>query len=118
MKNKVTTSNNWIDEIKRAIDPLTSQEYDKCIDMLNKIIRHYINDRLCRAISLDCIGQIYFTINEYQYGLNKFNESLVLLKSLYSEQHITAKQLFDSLYNLYYANIIIGNYQDALVISK
>lgn len=108
----------WHEEVNSAMELLEQGNVVNCLTALHALLQDHGEDAFCRAIVFDGMGRALFMDNKPELGLEAFNESLSILRKLYSEQKISASILLGSNRNLAHALMVTGNLEESLKSAK
>lgn len=109
---------DWHDELLSAMELLERGKIANCLAALHAMLQDHGKDDFCRALVFDGMGRALFMDNRPDLGLEAFNESLAILRKLYSEQAISAALLLGSLQNLTQALAEAGKLEESVKAGK
>lgn len=109
---------DWHEELNSAMQLLENGNPVNCLAALHAMLQDHGKDEMCRAMAFDGMGRALFMEQKPDLGLEAFNESLNIMRKLFSEGKISAAMLIGSLQNLSHAEMISGQFDASLKISK
>lgn len=108
----------WTKELASAMELLEQGKIINCLTALHAMLQEHGKDDLCRALVFDGMGRALFMDEKPDLGLEAFNESLAILRKLFSEQKISASLLLGSTQNLAHALMMGDNLEESLKAAK
>lgn len=108
----------WTTELASAMELLEQGRIVNSLTALHAMLQEHGKDDLCRALVFDGMGRALFMDEKPDLGLEAFNESLAILRKLYSEQKISAYMLLGSTQNLAHALMVGGSLEESLKAAK
>lgn len=109
---------DWKAELDSAMELLEQGKPVNCLTALHALLQEYGKDELCRALVFDGMGRALFMDEKPELGLEAFNESLSILRKLYSERKLSPGLLLGSTQNLAHALMSSGHLEESLKAAK
>lgn len=109
---------SWKTELDSAMELLEHGKPVNCLTALHAMLQEHGKNDLCRALVFDGMGRALFMDEKPELGLEAFNESLKILRKLYSEQKISASLLLGSAQNLAHALMVNGSLEESLKVAQ